>query len=81
MSESYNGWTNWDTWNASLWLNNEEDVYSYFQKIARYLDPHNYSDIEELADVLEQELPELTLGDDYDPGKVNWMEVAQDFIE
>ncbi len=21
--ETYNGWTNWETWNLNLWLNNE----------------------------------------------------------
>lgn len=27
MSNTYNGWTNWDTWNANLWLTNEEGIY------------------------------------------------------
>jgi hypothetical protein len=25
--EGYQGWTNWDTWNANLWLTNDEDSY------------------------------------------------------
>jgi hypothetical protein len=25
--KNYNGWTNWDTWNANLWLTNDETVY------------------------------------------------------
>ena len=24
---TYNGWTNWETWNFKLWLDNSEDTY------------------------------------------------------
>jgi hypothetical protein len=24
--EKYNGWTNWETWNAYNWLTSEEDI-------------------------------------------------------
>jgi len=77
MSEQFNGWTNWDTWNASLWLNNTESVYFYFAESVECLQ----GNVPELADLLESELPEFTLGDGYDPKKVNWIEVAEDFIE
>ena len=26
-NQEYNGWTNWETWNFKLWLDNSEDSY------------------------------------------------------
>ena len=31
----YNGWTNWETWNFMLWINNEERLYNNVMKAAR----------------------------------------------
>lgn len=28
---TYNGWTNYETWNVALWLGNDEGSYSYWQ--------------------------------------------------
>lgn len=37
MSEGqgYNGWTNYETWVVSLWMDNEESSYNYWRQKAR----------------------------------------------
>jgi len=30
----YNGWTNYETWTVSLWLDNEEPTYRYWREVA-----------------------------------------------
>ena len=33
LKEGYQGWKNWDTWNANLWLNNDEAAYNGYRKL------------------------------------------------
>lgn len=35
-AEDYNGWTNWETWNTALMLNNEQGTQSKALEIARF---------------------------------------------
>lgn len=32
--EGYNGWTNYETWNVALWMNNDEGSQSYWEERA-----------------------------------------------
>ncbi len=33
--KTYNGWSNYETWNVKLWLDNEQSSYSYWQEATR----------------------------------------------
>lgn len=30
--KTYNGWTNWETWNVKLWMDNDEGSQNYWQE-------------------------------------------------
>ncbi len=36
MSERYNGWANWETWNVALWIGNDEGLYSIARESKDY---------------------------------------------
>lgn len=31
----YNGWTNYETWNVKLWMDNDQGSYEYYNEIAK----------------------------------------------
>ena len=35
--QTYNGWTNWETWNFKLWIDNNQGLYNIVQKAGRDL--------------------------------------------
>jgi len=35
MSDKYNGWTNYETWNAKLWMYNDVGSYNYWNERAQ----------------------------------------------
>ena len=35
MTRTYNGWTNYETWNVALWIGNDQGSYNYWQDVTR----------------------------------------------
>ncbi len=35
QTEKYNGWTNYETWNVALWIDNEQGSCSYWRGVAQ----------------------------------------------
>jgi hypothetical protein len=38
LDQSYNGWSNWETWNVALWLQNDVNLYYLAQEMGNYVD-------------------------------------------
>ena len=71
-NETYNGWTNYETWNVALWIGNDESMYAIardYVKQCRRLDEK--VDYTVLADVLAMLFGQTT------PDGVNWTDISQ----
>ena len=78
---TYNGWTNYETWNVHLWLTNEPESYAAAQDAARTIRPGP-----ELRDLVETlyDLPQSGLAADLIGnalGDVNWAEIVAALTE
>lgn len=87
---TYNGWTNYETWNVKLWLDND----SYFYDSVRaYVAAQDGLGSESMADDLKHYVWDLFGGDATDTtgpfsdlltnawAKVNWTEVRDAYVE
>ena len=90
--KTYNGWSNYETWNVKLWMDNDEGSYHYWQEQTRdawEANDHDKDDTaSDLAKRLEQEyqdnMPEVsgTYGDLLGAAlsEVDWYEIAESLI-
>ena len=91
----YNGWTNYETWNVKLWLDNDEGSYLYWRERAeeRYAEGKAGEDMDsavsdlrdELQSSHEENMPEVhgTYADLLGAAlsEVNWHEIAESLME
>ena len=91
-AEQYNGWTNYETWAVSLWIDNEEPSYGYWRaEAARYReDVEDWTEaISGLAEQLKEEISdnaptaEPSVYSDLlnaALSEVNWAEIAENLL-
>jgi hypothetical protein len=93
--KNYNGWTNYETWNCKLWMDNDEGSYGYFREltedIAKREDKEDRA--EKLAKALENHFDEAAeewMSDQASffadilnaaLGEVNWYEIAESLLD
>jgi len=77
-NEGYNGWANWETWNAALWFQNNEDYYRGILRDARRVsDPDtNKITADDAEEIITRHFPPGEVPDGGDIRKCDWDEIA-----
>lgn len=89
---SYNGWTNYETWNVNLWIDNDEGMYSTVRDRAREIvrsEDDKDDAATELANYIENLHEEIkpqvegTFADLLSAAlaEVNWREIAEHHVD
>jgi len=74
MSKSYNGWTNYETWNVKLWMDNDESSYRHNVAMAEaFLDAARADEIFTRQERAALDLAEA-LKEDYESDKDELLE-------
>jgi hypothetical protein len=78
--KGYNGWTNWETWNANLWVMNTESVY---RALKHTQFPH-VSNVRDAQEFFLSNFPQGTPDMSDDPTaifRINWEELLNAWNE
>jgi hypothetical protein len=83
-NSKYNWWTNYETWNVKLWIDNDEGMNDDFARMARNAtSPYAFG--KEIKDIIEEMKPEVggMFADLLNAALsvVNWEEIAENMME
>jgi hypothetical protein len=70
---SYNGWSNWETWNMALWLDNDEGFYFLRRRLASRANANIQAFLADIGSPYVNGTPDMDRGD---VSKVDWDEIA-----
>lgn len=79
IEDKYEGWTNWDTWNAALWLHNDHIAYAILDLAINNVALSNEAKADELKfqySQLQKRLNNFST-DGVNLEKVNWQEIVK----
>lgn len=87
-NKSYNGWTNYETWNVKLWMDNDGSLDFWNEQVGEAIRKHGedaeYNLGEQLKDYHQDNMPEVsgTYADllQASLSEVNWCEIAEALI-
>ncbi|MCK9597885.1 MAG: hypothetical protein M0R06_02520 [Sphaerochaeta sp.] len=82
--ETYNGWTNYETWGCHLWLTNDESTYNHARELVKGKDVYHASlAIKEYVDENAPDMGASMYSDLLNAAisSINFREVAEAFLD